>query len=395
MFDHVLIRRAVGGSTISAGQIAEALFYYQRVQLFLDTGTVLNLLKQIGVENFLNLLDRKNVSAVYCEEILGTHTESVGVSQVHQFVAFSFAGSNDVGQLKTTPERLQYQVEKNGFSKKITDNFVSRFLRKVPVKKINGNHFIDGGVTVAAQRDLMDAQYVRRAVRIAVLQAEDGYDLGDKFSFDVLNSDLGNFVFTDIDFETVNNRRIQRAAPIADKITPAHLLSSILDARADMALAAHYGGDFITSRVTSSIIQVKYAEMLRRTNLNAVAQREFIEIQLPDAPCIAEIVDSGERDFKEFLTLLDRASRFKEWMASVNPDEGLIRTYIKDISKNSIVDRMPAKVLRYILTTGIGDFGLTAAAAIGFVDSFLVQKFLGGWRPNHFVHSNYIPFIRK
>lgn len=394
MFDHVLIRRAAGGSAISAGQIAEALFYYQRVQLFLDTGTVLSLVKQLGTGTLLSLLNRTEVSAVYCEEMLGTHTESIGASQAHKFLAFAFVGSDGVGELKTPEERLRYRLETAGIPKKEAAGFTARFFKQMPVKKLSGNYFIKGGVTVAAQRDLLDGEFVRHAVRLAVSQVEGGYDPGDGVAFDVVNSELGNFVFTNIDFDGINRRRTQTQLAANDNLTIANLLSCILDARADMALAAHYGGDFITSSVTSSIIQVRYAEMLRRSNLNADAQREFTEIHVPDAPSIAEVVDSGERDFKDFLKLLDHASKFKDWMKSVNPDEGLVRTYIRDIAKDALVQRLPAKGLRYLLTTGIGDFGLTAAALAGFVDTFLVEKFLSGWRPNHFVQSKLVPFIK-
>jgi hypothetical protein len=51
--------------------------------------------------------------------------------------------------------------------------------------------------------------------------------------------------------------------------------------------------------------------------------------------------------------------------------------------------------VRYFLATAIGTHGFVASAVAGFVDTFLVDKLLGGWKPNHFnskkacpVHQN-------
>jgi hypothetical protein len=65
MFDHVVLRRAGGGQTLSAGQIAEALLYYQKVHLVIDRGTLLGLVRQIGMSQLLRLLQRQDFSAVY------------------------------------------------------------------------------------------------------------------------------------------------------------------------------------------------------------------------------------------------------------------------------------------------------------------------------------------
>lgn len=89
MFEHIVLRRATGGLPISAGYIAEALLYYQKLQLFVDRGTLFNLVRQLGTGRVLGLLDRANISAVYCEEMLGTSTDSIEVSQHHNYVAFT------------------------------------------------------------------------------------------------------------------------------------------------------------------------------------------------------------------------------------------------------------------------------------------------------------------
>jgi hypothetical protein len=171
--------------------------------------------------------------------------------------------------------------------------------------------------------------------------------------------------------------------PPLEAITVANLLTNILEARADLAMASYYGGDFVTSSVASSIIRVRYAELLRRSQLNTEARQQFVEVLLPQAPSLSEAIDSGERSMDEFFRLLDKGGRFRDWLGTVNPDDKLIHAYIT------------AKTIRYVLTTAAGAVvSPVTSAAVGFADSFVVDKLLSGWRPNHFIDRRLSPFVR-
>jgi hypothetical protein len=394
MFEHIVLRRAEHGLPISVGQIAEALLYYQKVHLFLDRGTLRGLIECLGPAATLQLLRRPEVTAVYCEENLGTHTSSVGVTQFHGYVAFFLSGDQKSGQLKTLEARLRYEVQSLGISKKEAERFVRDFLTRIPARKLSGDHFIKGGIVKAAQEDLSDTEYMRRAIRSATSVVPGGYEPGDALAVEIIQTDQGAVVLTDLDFEAINRRRASLAPP-QEAIGIAHLLSSVLDARADLAIASFYGGEFATSRATSSIIQVRYSELLVRGKLNAASRQQFTEVILPDSPRLAEVIDSGERSFDEFVSLLDKADRFKDWLGSVNPDEGLVRTYLRDVSSKGWIERLPAKSLRYVLTMGLEKVNPVAGVVAGLVDNFLIEKLLSGWRPNHFVSRDLGPFVLK
>lgn len=89
-------------------------------------------------------------------------------------------------------------------------------------------------------------------------------------------------VFDNIDFDA--NRRPSQFAPPLDPISNALLLSHVLGARADLAPASFYGSDFVKSAVTSNIVQVRHAELLRHSGLNADALRQFTEMSFPIRP---------------------------------------------------------------------------------------------------------------
>lgn len=394
MFDHIVLRQAENGQPISAGQIAEALLYYQKVHLFFNFITILNLIQKIGIDSILTLLRRAEVTAVYCEEGLGTKTESFGVSQYHNFTAFTLVGNKDVGELKTPEERLQYELERKGISKTESKRFSKLFLAKVPIRKYSGNHFLKGGIANAAKLDALDIEYAGQVVRKVIADSPGGYIVGDELKLEIINANAGLYVLTDIDLESINRRRAQ-AVPSAEPLTFAFLLGNILTARADLALASFYGGDFVTSSVTSSIIQVRHAELLRRSNLNVDSRQQFTKVVLPDSPSLAEVIDSGERSFDDFLKLLDRAARFKDWLKTVNPDEDLIRTYMRDVASEGWIQQLPAKSLRYVFTLALEATNPVVGLVAGIIDNFVVEKLLSGWRPNHFVSGKLSPFVKK
>lgn len=395
MFEHTVLRRAREDNPISAGYVAEALLYYQKVHLFLDRGTVFQLVSQIGPEAAMRLLRRPEISAVYCEEQLGTQSESFGVTQRHNFIAFSFAGSQEVGQLRKPAERVAHELEtKLQVSKKLARRFAKQFIDYVPIRSLTGDHFIPGGIVAAARTDVRDSEYVRAAIRAAAKSLPGGYDAGENLKLEIIETEAGFFAISDLDLDRINGTR-KSFIPSLEPLTIPFLLSKLLDARADLSLASFYGGDFVTSESTSAIIQTRHSELLRRSSIDREDRQRFQELILPDMPKLAEVIDSGERSFEEFMRLLDRADKFKKWLNSVSPDEGLVRSYLKEASAEGWIQRVPAKLIRYILATAIGAFSPGAGAAAGLADSFLVERLLGGWRPSHFVKERLGPFTEE
>ncbi|MGF6504666.1 hypothetical protein [Paraburkholderia sp. 32] len=392
MFEHVVLRRAEGGSPVTAGQVAEALLYYQKVQLVIDRGTLFQLVKQVGIKCLRQLLQRPELSSVYCEETLGTHSTSVGVTQFYNYVAVSFTGDQNK-RLNSPEERLAFELERQGIPRKAAREFSKWSSLHIPNRTYSGNHFLKGGIVTAARRDLSDAEFVREAIQQAIAALTPGYRSNEDLQFDLLDTEQGYCAFSNIDFSAINSHRAKMTPPM-EAITVAHLLTNILEARADLAMASHYAGDFVTSSVASSIIRVRYAELLRRSQLNSESRQQFVDVLLPNAPSLCEAIDSGERSIEDFFRLLDKGDRFRNWLGAANPDENLVHAYIRDIAAEPWTQGIAVKSIRYALTTALGLAGLGIGVVSGIADTFVIDKLLSGWRPNHFVDKNLLPFVR-
>lgn len=393
MFEKIVLRRSELGTAVTAGQIAEALLFYQNVHLIIDMGSFGQLVRQLGPGTLLSILQRADCTAVYCEESLGTHSQSVGPMQAHGFVAFTLSGHEGLGSFCSREDRVAYMLKNEGVPSSDAKRFAKAFLKYAPARKLSGDFYLRGGITTAARLDLDDGDFVRSAVNAALSRTPGAEALGTSLRFDIVDSELGMYVFDNVDFPSINSRRAGLRPP-QEAITSAHLLGHILEARADLAFAAFYGGDFVSSEVTSSIVQLRYSEILRRGRLNEEQRTNFHNVTLPDYPSLRETIDSGQRSFKDFLLLLDKATRFKEWLKTAAVDEGLLRSYIADVSKEGWIQSVPAKTVRYLFTVVLEAQNPIVATAAALADSFIVDKLLGGWRPNHFVENRLGLFLQ-
>jgi hypothetical protein len=168
MFEKIVLRRSDKGPALSAGELAEALLFYQNVHIILDDGSLRGLVCQIGMPTLVSLLSRPNISAVYCEESLGVHTETTADGSKHSFIAFSFEGNKEVGHLSGRKKKLELVLSKLGYEKKQARRLVERFRKNVPVRKLTSDHFIEGGILESARMDLFDSDYVHQATRFAL-----------------------------------------------------------------------------------------------------------------------------------------------------------------------------------------------------------------------------------
>lgn len=392
MFEKIVLRRSDSGPPISLGELAEALLFYQNVHLFIDYGSLNTFVQTIGIRRLLSLLTRGNVSAVYCEELLGTRTQQTPTGEFHEPVSMYFSGTQDGGPLRTHNQRLQYVLERHGHQKKDARKLVERFRQQIPIRKLTDERLVPGGILEAARSDLNDKQFVYDVARRLLSSTFGAENISDTFVFDVMREG-GHFrIKTDIDFQTLNAVAKSRNQNF-DAIGPAHILTHVLDARADTALAAHYGGEFYTSESSSITIRARYRELLQRIGLDKEELREFKEIVIPDMPSVREALNSGGRTFDEFLSLLDKSQKFREWVHGINPDEKVVQAYLRETVSQGWFSKLPSKMVRYVLASLVGAVSPPAGYAAAAADTFLLEKIFSGWRPNHFVDGRLKPFL--
>ncbi|RLL51737.1 hypothetical protein D8Y20_08600 [Mariprofundus sp. EBB-1] len=392
MFEKVVLRRSDNGLPLSVGEIAEALLFYQNVHLILDHSTLAILVRQIGMPHFLRLLSKPNVSAVYCEESLATSTENISNKYYHKFVAMTLAGNQEAGALKSRKKRIEFILNREGYNRRQSKRLAESFCRRVPLKKLSDDYFIAGGVINAVNSDIVDSNFVHEAMRRAVAGLSGKVIVPADFQFEIISSQPTFQIITNFDFDALNVD-LKAKDPSHEDLTPAHLANVILEASTDTVLAAHYGGEFYTSNTSSDLIQLRHKGLLKRIGIEKNELGEFNEIVINDAPSVREALNSGVKSFDEFLVILDKSQKFRDWVQGVNPDEKIVREYMNSINSEAWINRTDSKILRYILGSGVTYVEPVIGGALSVLDSLFSDKIFQGWRPSHFVDNRLKPFL--
>ncbi len=124
--------------------------------------------------------------------------------------------------------------------------------------------------------------------------------------------------------------------------------------------------------------------------------------KLGNGHAIREVINSGERSYKDLVKLLQSARKFRHWLQKQEPDIDLINAYYKEVTASTWVEKLPVKVLRWAILTAAG-IGLshtdpiianTVSGSLSAVDSLLLDKFIHGWRPNQFVDGPLQHFVQ-
>lgn len=392
MFEKVVLRRSVDGPALTAGELAEALLYYQNTHIVLDYGTLSNLMSSIGMPYLLGVLSRPEVSAVFIEQIEGTFTNRTARGAEYSFVGMRVEGSKEHGVAVGKRKRIQHYIERAGYDRQKAKRYAERFLHLVKVRNLADSSFVDGGILKAATRDLVDADYVSSAARIAALELSGGYPLPNDFYYRIHSKGDRFSVSTNLDFAAIA-RHQRRIDPDAAQRTEAHIASALLSASSASIYAGYYGGDFYTSASESEIIKIRHSLLLQRTQLNSEARTAFQGAALGDTPSIADTINNGSRSFLEFLELLKKTKRFKAWLRQQGPDQNLAHVYVQDIASVGWLDKLPTKAARYVVGTVVGVIAPVAGLLLSASDTFLLDKLLRGWRPNQFVDDKLRPFL--
>jgi hypothetical protein len=392
MFERVILRRSLDGPPITAGEIAEALLFYQSVHIVLDHASLFGLVKSIGMRNILKLLSLPDVKATYLEESLGTLTDRTDMGDEYSFVSHMLVGDQTAGQFESRKKRLSFMIERFGYKRKEAKRLGERFRQCVTYKNLGNDYYVKGGVIAAAQIDLFDEEYVTAASRVIVQRLAGGRAMPADFFVHVNPVGSKFRIATNLDFNMVS--AVQNAKnPNAGQYTPAHLATELLNASVGLVFAGHYGGDFYTSEAESEIIQLRQYHLLRRFNLDRLQITHFQDVSLSGSPSIVEVINLGHRSFEEFLELLSSARKFKGWLKGKSPDESLIAGYLEDVTSVGWLGSIPGKLLRYVIGAGAGAIEPASGLAISAGDSFFLERLLSGWRPNQFVTNKIKPFI--
>jgi hypothetical protein len=407
----VLRRTGVDHELVDIGLLAETLLFYERVHLVLDSATLAYLLRTIGPDLLLDVLDRDGVSASFLSENLGTITNTNNGIQTHDFGQYTFGPGLTKGRRPTrgrqvrrvnNEEWLAITVDRAIGASIPTRKFTKQLLKKL---SSGGWRFPTVGsqdLPSVMRAEMNDVKSIDAAVKRVVSILVPSFSIPKKWFFRLVDVGGNYAIDTNFDFARLNEEYHKTIPPSHSSLSQAYLLQQLFDARASLTIGFKYLGELVVDPVGTGIIKLKALELMQKRDAH-VDELDLFQERCLDGRKIRECLNSGERDFAEFLKLLNGADRFKRWLAGRSPDDKLLSEYLKSATADSWIDKLPTKTCRWAITTGLGaaietlyPTGVAALASqgISLLDATLLDRVLKGWRPNHFVQGNLTDFVK-
>jgi hypothetical protein len=365
--------------------LAETLLFYNSVHIVADRGLLHDLIVSIGANDLIDLLDEKLLTISFSRTSTAVIDSRVNSVSAYAIVTITYHADQHKRKIRAADEigeTVERALGKSRESKKLTKGLLDR----LPLRDVGLGQAKLGRDVV--KDELTDPDRLRAYIKAYLSRTVPEYKLPANWDFCCIPaSDDGFYILTDLDFHALNREYHKYIGPEHSSISTAFILSHILNAKVDVDLASDYMSEVVTSPVSSDIIRVRFEYLLSRREKSMRDISLFQEVHLDDARAIREVINSGERSFSEFLPVLKKSHRFKQWLAERNPDANLLKEYYEAALAGSWATKLPAKLLRYVFATVAGFANPITGLAAGAADEFLVDRILRGWRPNQFVEG--------
>lgn len=386
MLDRILFKNSGSpDQVIDVGALAESLIFYGKVRVLGDAGVVQYLVRKIPPLILVDLIESGRIEFYYLHETLGVSTQKTYMGEVHELVKFSLADVSyeDKAMQVFRQEARSPQARLAGY----------KFGRII--NKFEHNSFSQESVI----RALADSSSTDSSVNTMIRNLSPGYEQSESLRFKInLKHDNTFTVETNIDFKKVNLLYRLGIPSNHSVLTSAFIVSQLQSAYTSAFYGAAFNSEVSTNALESALGLHALDGVLNR---NAVGSRnlgQFLELTLENTYAIREAVNTGRVSFYEVLTLLNNADKFRHWVAGVPDEKDLKRAYYEEVVKGSKFEKLPVKTSRWACFTaaglgidllGAGGLATVASLALGAADTFLFDKWVAGWKPNHFVEGDF------
>jgi hypothetical protein len=370
------------GENIDIGFLAEALIFYDKVTVVVHRGTLRQLLNVFTPDLLVNLLKEKVLSISYLENGFGVHTQNANtINEIHKPSTFIIEGTS----LEDFAPKVFYEIiGRKGKSRRIANAFIKN------CKTIK----IPDSVTQSLFQDLADQQYIDSAVSLLLEEIAPDYKNPNGIQFRVHNEGSYLRIDTNINFTAANVSYHKNISSKHSSLSPAHILSMLSNPWCDLHYASTYNSEIVSKASSSILLKNKFTNLFQKRSVSQDEISMFEDFVLDDSRAIREAVNAGHFSINDVINILPQAKKFREKIAKQSPEVGLAKAYLKEVSKDSWIDKLPPKTVRWALftgggialdTAGLGGVGTVIGASLGAFDTFIFDKLLKGWKPSQFI----------
>jgi hypothetical protein len=371
--------------------LAESLIFYGQVKIVGNTAVLKELTRRVPPFALLSLLRQGRLKIHCLEDYVGVSSTTTNDNSVlHSLLRFS---SPDHTIEKVAAKTFQAVAGQSAAGILGANEFESL------LNPIDHAGFDQESVLCA----LTDKKATSEAAKALIRSVAPNYTDIDQARFEIEHTEQGLVVITDIDFTRVNDEYHQIIPPEHSSINEAYIIERIQSVYEATYFAGSLESEIAVSARGTGIYSETLNAVVNRSEMNLNQIEQFLHVTLGDGRAIREAVNSGEVQFSSILQLLEEADRFRSWLAKQPVTTELLQAFYQETIKDSWVEKLPAKPIRFSIFTALGlvadaavtgGLGTLTGVGIGAVDSFLVDRLVKGWKPHQFVQGSLDPLFR-
>jgi hypothetical protein len=399
MFQKICIKsKELNHQKIDIAFLVETMLFYGNVVVLAHKEELKTLLNFFDEEYLEELIIAGRIDLRIRENILGSMIFPNGRYNIDCFSKQGEDYSN-----------ILYKAHREGVVRNSTKNF--SFVDKFA--ELTQPFRYDNTLTGQIRNDFNNKELLEKSLPVYIKSRYPTYQLPDNVQVEIIKESVNNNGFAQMDAYSLNsNLNIDELNKIHQKIDPQNVipfdysgfLLSLAEAKGDMSISAHFESEIVTNDLYSKFIEIQLAQIIKKRIQSQENLDLFEEYVLDNCHSIGDAFINGLVTKKQLLNLLEKADKFREWLLGVPDDKELIGEYYKAVTKETFVDKLPSKMTRFAIFEGIGilidalgggGIGTIAGASIGAIDTFYLDKLIGGWKPNHFIDKHLVPLTKK
>lgn len=386
MFERICISpKSPGKTTYDLGLLAEALLFYRDVILIARSNSLESVLREIGPDVLIGLMDDRHIRVVYVEQLFGTFT--LDANSPCERYDFGLATSEKTRLDRAAEEAFINVIGKRGKGKRLANRFVQEL-----VEPMSFDNQITKQITDEIRDGRYVSEYIRRWIREQQIQIDPNLLDSVVFKFGPLVN-RGFPVVTNLNMTALQSAGVRKLDSVSG------ILTTYGTTVAELSLWSRLEAEAALDIDEAVVLQSRLDGMLKRRAETEKELASFQDFIFDEARALREAINNGACGFGEIIPLLDKAKRFSEWLTGKSPEQGIVKAYYREVTADSWIDRLPGKMSRWAFFYGaelvLDMVGAGLGAALSALDSFLLDRIIKGWKPNQFIEGDLAKLIRK
>jgi hypothetical protein len=377
MFESIIIRpNSSRGHPLDFGQVIENLFFYGKTIVHIGRGEIKHLYELADVYVLEELLKFQDLAVYFNNSHTGVANRD-GLRSVDSF-----------GLADLDLEKLLYN---ESFEHNKDDAKSKKFSKKV--SRLIGVYELPNDINRSLDEQLRDNDF-RYKVLVESLHKylPDKVFKKEDLRFDLEYVDSSQFkVHSNIDFSDPAKFAID---------TP---ILSLINSVEDLYVMAQSGSEISAPEYNSKILQIKTKEIIEKGFQNRKEIEVFNHYVFNDSWALREAINRKDIHVKAILDTLRKAKQYKQWLKDLPNDSNLMGEYVRKIQEKSVLERLPAKAIRFYLFSGLSAilgaanpaFAVPLTIGANAFESLFFDMLIKKWTPSQFVESELRPLLKN